>query len=406
MLSTLLLPLTFGVGIAATEPVATDPVATVADLTVFAEVVYTSPGESFENAAVVISGGKIVAITPGASAKDGDTRVAAITAGMIDLSARIDSGSHSVEETLEVMPSFRVANTLDLFSKGWERQLKSGVTTVMVHPVDNNCIGGLSVVLKTGGERSIAARTVKADAALRGAFGRQPSSKNHPAYGRPTDFYARRPTTRMGVEWEWRKAMFDALYAEGELSEGTKLLQSALDGKLPVIAQAWATQDIRTAVYLKEEMAAEGKTGMRIIIDAGAEAWREPELLVRTGTSVILPPYAHGGRTTDGAFYSLNSAKMLTELGVKVALSSHGAGSPGSLLGVQAGYAQRGGMSFDEALAAVTINPATMVGISDRVGTIAVGKDADLALWNGTPFELSSRVVGVVLGGDLVVAPQ
>jgi imidazolonepropionase-like amidohydrolase len=397
MLLNLLLPLALAAG---------EPAAPAAELTVFADVVYTGTGERLENAAVVIVDGKITAITPGASAKDGDTRVAAITPGMIDLSARLNSGEASVEESLEVTPDFRVANTLDPFRPDWQRHLNSGVTTVMVSPYDNNCIGGMSVVLKTGGAPSIEARTVKADAALRGALGSQPSSKNHPAYGRPTDFYSRRPTTRMGVEWEWRKAMYDALYAEGELSAATKVLRRALDGDLPVVAQAWATQDIRTIAYLKEEMAGEGKPKMQVIVDAGAEAWREPELLVRTGTAVILPPYSFSGRTADGAFYALESAKLLTDKGITVALSSQQAGGPGTVLGAQAGYAQRGGMTFDEALAAVTINPARMVGVADRVGSIEVGKDADLALWNGTPFELTSSVVGVVLNGDLVVAPR
>jgi imidazolonepropionase-like amidohydrolase len=375
-----------------------------ADLSVFADVVYTGDSK-LENAMVSLSGGKIAAVTPGAKPGEDDLHVAVITAGMIDLSAHIDSGTASVEETLESTPDFRVAETLDPFSREWERQLRHGVTTVVANPRDNNCIGGLSLALKTGGETSIAARTVKADVALRGAFGTQPSSKNHPAFGRPTDFYSRRPTTRMGVEWEWRKAMYDALQADEDYP-GLTELRKALDGELPVFAQAWATQDIRTAVFLKEEMAREGKPNMRLIIDAGAEAWREPDFLVRTKSAVVLPPFAPTGRTTDGAFYASDCAMKLHAAGIPIALSSHNARRAGSYLHDQAAYARRGGLSFDAALAAVTSGPAKMIGIDDRVGSIEVGKDADLALWNGTPFELTSRVVGVVLDGELVVAPR
>ena len=64
------------------------------------------------------------------------------------------------------------------------------------------------------------------------------------------------------------------------------------------------------------------------------------------------------------------------------------------------------GLPFDAALEAVTLGPARMIGIDDRVGSVEVGKDGDLALWNGTPFELTSRVVGVVLDGELVVDPR
>jgi imidazolonepropionase-like amidohydrolase len=213
----------------------------------------------------------------------------------------------------------------------------------------------------------------------------------------------------MGVEWEWRKAMFDALLSEGKPErafEGQKELLAVLNGELPVIAQAFATQDIRTVIFVKEEMAREGKPKMRLIIDGGAEAWREPELLVRSGTGVILGPYAHPGRTTDSAFYSLDTASKLHGAGVTIAFSSYNASDPGSRLANQVAFARRGGLPFDAALAAVTINPARMVGIDNRVGSIEVGKDADLALWNGTPFELTSRVVGVVLDGNLVVDPR
>ena len=70
------------------------------------------------------------------------------------------------------------------------------------------------------------------------------------------------------------------------------------------------------------------------------------------------------------------------------------------------GFAMRGGLPFEAALEAVTINPARMIGIDDRVGSIEVGKDADLLLWNGKPFEATSRVIGVLLDGELVLDPR
>ena len=66
----------------------------------------------------------------------------------------------------------------------------------------------------------------------------------------------------------------------------------------------------------------------------------------------------------------------------------------------------RGGLSFDAALAAVTLNPARMIGIDESVGSIEVGKHADLVLWSGTPFEPTSQIVGVLLDGKLVVDPR
>ena len=90
-----------------------------------------------------------------------------------------------------------------------ERALRQGITTVSAFPYDRNIIGGMGAVLKTGGEKRLEARLVKDAAFLRGAMGSLPSSGNRPSGSRPANFYARRPTTRMGVEWEWRKAFYD-----------------------------------------------------------------------------------------------------------------------------------------------------------------------------------------------------
>ncbi|MCB9902779.1 MAG: amidohydrolase family protein [Planctomycetes bacterium] len=376
---------------------------------IFADAIYTSNGDVIENGAVTIVDGKISAITPGKTPGDDDVHVGAITAGMIDLSARVVRGLDTVEQTNEVTPQMRVEHAIDWFDAEWGRQRKSGVTTVLLSPQDQNVIGGLSVAVKTAGSPELEERAVKRDACLRGAMGQQPSSGNHSAWGRPTDFFSRRPTTRMGVEWEWRKAFFDAAQARAAGTEATPDAQGlldVLDGKRPLFIQAWATQDIRTAVFFKEEMASEGFGEVTLILDAAAEAWREPELLVRSKAAVVLPPLPDYGRAEDGAFMALSTAKKLVDAGVPVALSSHGAKADRDRLAMQGALARRGGLSLEEALEAVTITPAKMIGIDDRVGSVEVGKDADLALWNGEPFQATSRVVGTVIDGVLLVDPQ
>jgi imidazolonepropionase-like amidohydrolase len=102
----------------------------------------------------------------------------------------------------------------------------------------------------------------------------------------------------------------------------------------------------------------------------------------------------------------MDVAKVLHDKNIPFALSSHGAAAPEQRLAMQAGYAMRGGLAFQDALAAVTIVPARMLGVDDRVGSLDVGKDADLVLWSGEPFQPTSRVVGVLLDGVLVVDPR
>lgn len=209
----------------------------------------------------------------------------------------------------------------------------------------------------------------------------------------------------MGVEWEWRSALFGAAQAPAEgAGKDIDVLQDVLAGKIGAYIQAYPTQDIRTAVFLKEEMQREGFGEMRLIIDCAAEAWREPNLLVRSKSSVILPPMPSQGRTIDSAFMAINTAKVLQDAGIPFALSAHdGRTSP---LGIQAGFAMRGGLTREEALRAVTITPAQLLGVDGIVGTIEVGKDADIVLWNGEPFEVTTRAIGVLVDGVLAVDPR
>ncbi|MBK7642776.1 MAG: amidohydrolase family protein [Planctomycetes bacterium] len=379
---------------------------------VSAERVYTGAGRSIEHGTVGVQGAKIGLVSNGSEDSGADVLACyAVTAGMIDASVRIDAGLSSVEQSREETPELRVTDTLSPFADAWDGQAASGVTCVLANPPDENVIGGLGAVLKTAGPLSIAERTVKADAVLRGAIGSQPSRRNHPASGRPTDFFSRRPTTRMGVEWEWRRSFYEAAASRKDASRayiGSTQVLAALDGKLTLNIQAWTTQDIRTAVFLKEELEGEPQLGgkPRLVIDAAAEAWKEPQLLVRSKSDVVLPPFPADGRTDDGAFMAWNTAALLVSSGVRIALSAHGDSSPAGSLGMQAGYAMQGGLDFEQALAAVTTNPARMLGVEDRVGSIEVGKDADLVLWNGEPFQATSRVIGVIVDGALVLDPR
>ena len=387
----------------AVKPVeASAPVAPAVKLLVSADRIYTAAGDAIDGGTIAIAGSKIAAVVPGAKGSEDTLHVGAITPGLVDLSPRIHLADLSVEESDEVVAHLPTAVGADLYDERWEDLLESGVTTVLYNPADEACVGGLLAVIKTGGEPKLAARTVEADVALRGAFGVHASRGNRPVYGRPTDHFSRRPTTRMGTEWVHRKGFYDALAAmkdEERQFPGWEAMASVLKGERPYIVQASATQDIRTAIYLKEEFGFP-----HLVLDAAAEAWKEPQLLVRSGAAAILPPHAPQGRTAiDNGFIAYNTAKTLVDLGVPVALSSHGQGDLNGCLGAQAGYAMRGGLTRDEALAAVTITPARLAGVDDRVGSIEVGKDADLVLWSGEPFAATSRVVGVVLNGEVTL---
>jgi imidazolonepropionase-like amidohydrolase len=378
--------------------------------TIRAATVHTVSGKAIENGVVHVEGKKITAVGKGGGGGD-VLECAAVTPGLIDLAVQIDTGPASVEQSSETVARLAVADALDLFSYRWAPVLASGVTTALALPADHDVIGGLGVVLKTGGEPTLAARLVRADAVLRGAIGSQPSNGNNaPRFTEPSSFYFRRPTTRMGVEWVFRKAIYDTLQGVGAedpaLAADADVLRRVLSGELVLSIQAKATQDVRTAIYLKEEFGIP-----RVILDHAIEAWREPKLLVRSGVAVVLPPFTPDGRHDDGHvndsyFLPLDAPRELQELGVPFALSGHGASAPGRRLADQAGLAMRGGLAFEAALAAVTLVPATLMGVEKRVGSLEAGKDADLVLWSGPPFEPASRIIGVMLEGKLVLDPR
>ncbi|NOT29018.1 MAG: hypothetical protein HOP15_01065, partial [Planctomycetes bacterium] len=315
--------------------------------TIRANVVYPVSGAPLENGVVRVDGKKIAAVGKGGGGGE-VLECAAVTPGLIDLSVQIDTGHYSVEQSSETALRFSVSDALDLFSHEWERELMSGVTTALASPADYDVLGGFGVVLKTGGAPTLAARALRDEAVLRGAVGSQPSSGNNaPRFVEPQSFYYRRPTTRMGVEWVFRDAFYDAIQGEGgddpTRAAEHQILRRVLGGELPLVIQAKATQDVRTAIYLKEEFGIP-----RVILDHAIEAWREPQLLARSGVAVVLPPFTPSGRHPDGFvndsyFQPLDAAKRLHDLGVPFALSGHNARTVGARLADQAGGHERHG---------------------------------------------------------------
>lgn len=367
-----------------------------------AERIHTAAGDPIDGGVVVIADGKIRAVGPGSGRGDDVIECAAVTPGLIDLSPDINTGLFGVEQSTETPVELNALDGIDPWSTGFARALEGGVTSVLLTAPDLAVIAGLGGVVKTAGDDR-AARVVAREAVLRGALGSLPSVGNIPPRGTPPrSFYYRRPNTRMGVEWTLRKAFYDAradVGSQGDPVTASRnaILRRCLAGELPLSVLAWTTQDIRTAVYLKEEFSIP-----RMFVASAAEAWKEPELLVRSGMGVVLPPWNFSGRTTDRAFHALDTAAKLHALGVPVALS-------GSLddrsygLARQPGFAMRGGLSADAALRAVTIVPARLAGVDGRLGSLEVGKDADLVLWSGPPFEPTSRILAVFVDGKLLV---
>ena len=159
----------------ASAPVETAPIK----LVISADALYTAAGDMIGGGTIAIAGSTIAAVTPGGKSRDGGLHVAAITPGFVELSPRINLADLSVEESGEIMPTMRANLGVDLYDKRWERLLNSGTTTVLISPAAEDVVGGLTSVLKTGGEPTVEAREILADATLAGSFGSHASRGNH-----------------------------------------------------------------------------------------------------------------------------------------------------------------------------------------------------------------------------------
>ena len=171
-----------------------------------------------------------------------------------------------------------------------------------------------------------------------------------------------------------------------------------LSGEVAAIVAAHRAHDILTALRLAEEF------DLRMILSGGAEAYLVTDELRAAEVPVILhPTMARAGGETQNATFE--TAALLRDAGVPVAIQSgYEAYVPKTRVVLfEAAVAAANGLGKDDALHAVTLAPAQILGISDRVGSIAEGKDADLVLYDGDPFEYTSHVCTVIIDGEIAV---
>ncbi len=297
--------------------------------------------------------------------------------------------------------------------------LSGGVTATYVGPGDATVLGGQGAVVKTAGARF-------ADLIVR-----EPAAIDITLGGRPAATYreqSRSPSTRMAVVAQLRDLLVRAQEwvasgqgdtgGDGEAAGtgatprnlGMEALARLLNGDIPARVQANATRDIRVAIELAEEF------GFELVIDGGAGAYRMAAELADRGIPVVLGPISHpyisGEEIPDAADYGgvdERNAVWLNEAGVHISLASFsrgfgpfGPGVAGQWLLIDASIARGHGMSQADVLRAVTLSPAEVLGVADRMGSLEVGKDADVVVFDGDPLSIRTWATRVYVGGRLV----
>jgi imidazolonepropionase-like amidohydrolase len=295
--------------------------------------------------------------------------------------------------------------------------ISGGVTAVYIAPGDRQVIGGQGAVVKTWGE-DFESMIVREPAAMDMTIGETAKREEQ------------NPTTRMGIVALLRRTLLDAQeyarqvdeYDEQRAEEGDDATPPARDLGKEALLALLATEvparievdfldDIRTAIRLAEEF------GFDLILDSGLGAYKIKEVLAEKGIPVVLGPPTHpfitGGEVSMTAdLYNLMSeynAAELTEAGVKVAIASFGFGfgsfggaTQGRWLLIEAAYATGYGLSDDDALKAVTLNAAEILGVDDRIGSLQVGMDADVIVLDGYPLNVKTWVDVVLINGEKV----
>jgi len=386
-----------------------------------AEVVAIRAGKVYtgervlENAVVLVENGKVIGVGPSIPVPEGATvhehPEASITPGLVDAysTAGVANGQSWAERSSEVIPHLRNLDAWDLQSRDFDRLVAHGVTTIGLATDPSSVVGARNGVVKTA--RSLGGRVLReavapmvaitAETWRRGESNRQP-------FGLAQPYVTRRPTTGMGNAWVIREAFYTALRndrgRERDPNPGPAHdhLIAAVDGETPVWALARRRHDIYSAMRILNEVGIE-----RFVLVEGTEAYRIADDLAAAKIPVIFGPHFERPRASwrvrsgEADQPNLASASILKRAGVTVALTAADRFDEEPLT-AQATMAIRYGLSRPDALRATTATPAALLGVSDRVGGIAPGKDADLVVWSGDPFEPSSIILKVLVDGAVV----
>ncbi len=338
-----------------------------------------------------------------------DAKGAMLTPGLVDPHCHIGvmeegiqfEGNDTNETTNPIYPELRGIDSVYPHDRAFLYTAKSGVTTVVTGPGSANVIGGTFTALKTVGN-TVDEMIFKEEVCMKMALGENPK--------RVYSSQKRNPSTRMAsaaLAREWLQKAKD-YHQELKAYESNKedAKKPVFDAKLhslmrvfegmKVKIHAHRSDDIMTAIRIAKEY------DLDMTIDHGTEAYLIPEEVKNSGYPVILGPTLTYASKYELINRSFTSAKVLEEHGVLFAIMTDHPIVTLDMTRVQVALFVKAGLSKKSALKAITINAAKLNGLDDRVGSLAVGKDADLVLWNGDIFDIMVDPLLVMINGQIV----
>ncbi len=317
------------------------------------------------------------------------------------------AGADGNEMTSPLFPELRGIDSFNPDDPSLKEVLKGGVTCINTGPGSGNVIGGEAFVIKPNGSGVVDEMIVISPSGLKIALGENPKR----VHGNEK----RVPSTRMGTASLLRKTFTEGLnYLEEWRAYGAKAREAKEKGEaepkkpkrdlgmetiakvikreIPLHAHAHRADDIATIIRISKEF------NLRLVLIHCTEGHKIKEHIADAGVPAVVGPtiyWVSKPETRDRGFFT---AVELNKAGVKVALQTDSL-TPMNYFPLLPMYVIKDGMSRDDALKCVTINPAEILGIDERVGSLEPGKDADIIIWSGHPFEFYSKVEHAFISG-------
>lgn len=374
--------------------------------------VLTMAGKNFETGTVLIENGKISGVVEGFREPSGwdiiDARGMVVMPGLVDAHCHVgiveeiyrQEGDDGNEATDPVTPHLRAIDAINPEDLGFQDALSGGVTTVVSGPGSANVIGGEMVAMKTWG-MGLDQMILKAPVGLKASLGENPKRN----YGGQK----KAPMTRMASAAILREALVkaqDYLRKVAGSVPGSKdvpdrdlkmeSLSKVLRGEIPLRVHAHRADDIMTALRIA------GEFNIRLVVEHCTEGHKVAGELARSGVKAVIGPVIGNRAKVELKGISLETARALADAGVEFAVMTDHPVVPIQYLGISAGLTVRGGLDEEKALRVVTVDAAKILGLDHRIGSLEPGKDADVVIMDGHPFDVRSRIIKVLISGQIV----
>ena len=308
-------------------------------------------------------------------------------------------GDDSNEQTNPSTATLRAIDGINPMDPAFHDAIEAGITSVMAGPGSANVIGGQFVFMKTQG-RCIDNMIVKFPAALKVAFGENPKT----TYGDQNVY----PSTRMGIAAMLRNTLHQAVQYKKDKESGKITAEDfemepwipVLNKEIPLKAHAHRADDILTAIRIAREF------DVDITIDHGTESHLVVDEIKKSGFPVIAGTDLTSRSKLEVQYMDFKTSGILQEAGILFSITTDHPVALIQYLPLCAGLAVKNGLSMEAGLKALTIYPAQICRVDDKVGSLKKGKDADIAIFSGNPMEIFTKTLYTIIDGEIVYDSQ